>query len=76
MGKKERERTQRILFGVSRGTRCNFRNLEEDTGISECTLRRYAREPEKMSLGRFFLIVKAMGLTPEQVGYMVTGKEK
>jgi len=29
-----------------------------------------------MSLGRFFLIVKAMGLTPEQVGYMVTGKEK
>jgi hypothetical protein len=29
-----------------------------------------------MSLGRFFVIVKAMELTPEQVGYMVTGREK
>ena len=76
MRKKEKERTQRLLFGVSRGTRCNFVNLAKDTGIAESTLRRYAQEPEKMSLGRFFVIVKAMELTPEQVGYMVTGKEK
>lgn len=74
MKKLDRERIQSVLFGMSRETRCNFVNLSEDTGIPESTLRRYAKEPEKLTIERLLVIVKAMGLSPQEAGYLITGK--
>jgi hypothetical protein len=73
MNKKDLQRVTEVLFKETRGTRCDFVTLSEDTGIPASTLRRYRNYPELIPLERLFVIAKAMGLTPAEAGYLVTG---
>ena len=73
MKTKEKQRVQEVLFRERPGTKCNIPDLSKRTGIPEATLRRYRREPDLIPLGRFFAMCKGMGLTPEEIGHMITG---
>lgn len=73
MKTKEKQRVQEVLFRESPGTKCDIPDLSKRTGIPEATLRRYRREPDLIPLGRFFAMCKGMGLTPEEIGHMITG---
>lgn len=73
MKKADRERISGVLFPASRGQRTDIPWISRRTGIPECTLRRYRKMPEQMTLERFVLIVRELGLDAEQVGQIVTG---
>lgn len=73
MKTKEKQKVQEVLFRECPGTKCDIPDLSKRTGIPEVTLRRYRREPDLIPLGRFFAMCKGMGLTPEEIGHMITG---
>ena len=76
MKKSEKERVQEILFGESRGTKCDIPYLTRRTGIPEETLRRYRREPDTIPFCRLVAIADGMGISVADAGYLVTGRRK
>jgi DNA-binding Xre family transcriptional regulator len=73
MRAKEKQRVQEVLFRERPGTKCDIPELSKRTGIPKTTLHRYKNEPDLIPLGRLFVICKGMGLTPEEIGHMITG---
>lgn len=74
MKKTERERLTQILFPASHGMKTDFPWLSKRTGIPERTLRRYKHQPELITVDRLLVIVKEMGITPEDTAYAITGR--
>ena len=69
----QEKRIEEVLFRESRGTRCDIPTLSRMTGIPVTTLKRYKRQPEMIPYGRLIVIAKAMRLTPQESGYLITG---
>ena len=78
MKKSEKQRVQEVLFGESRGTKCDIPYLTRRTGIPEETLRRYRREPDTIPIPfcRLVAIADGMGISVADAGYLVTGRRK
>jgi hypothetical protein len=74
MKKQEKERIQRYLFRLSRGSKCDFAQLSKMTGIPKTTLHRYKDEPDIIPLNRLLLIADAMEISVADAGYLVTGR--
>lgn len=76
MKKQEKERIQRYLFRISRGSKCDFAQLSKMTGIPKATLHRYKDEPDIIPLNRLLLIADAMEIRPQEASILLLGREK
>ncbi len=59
---------QKSLFGLS-----NIAAISRETGIAQATLYRYRENADRIRLGDLRRLVKALGLTDEQLVKVVRG---
>ena len=66
----EKADTRELLFGT-KDFPGSISRLAKKTGIPECSLRRYRKNPETMTLEKLRIVSKAVKLTPEQAAKLI-----
>ena len=76
MKKAEEKRVREVLFRETGGSKCDIPWLSRRTGIPEGSLRRYKKDPETIPFSRLVVIADGMGISVQDAGYLITGRQK